>query len=112
MISRIKAKVSIEDISFALSSGRFSIALVQKSGKRTLGRLVKPVTRSFGFNWILIWKTKFKFSLELQKSSNKLRMKALVGWNSFYQVSELINIIVFITRIKNDMDKEDKIAWD
>ena len=48
----------------------------------------------------------------LKKSSNKLRMKALVGWNILFQVPELINIIVFFTRIKNDMDKEDKIAWD
>ena len=39
-------------------------------------------------------------------------MKALVGWNTLYQVSELINVIVFFTRIKNDMDKEDRIAWD
>ena len=45
-----------------------------------------------------------------KKSSNKLRMKALVGWNTIYQVPELINF-VFFTRIKNDMDKEDKIAW-
>ena len=49
---------------------------------------------------------------QLEKSSNKLRMKALVGWNTLFQVPELINIIVFFTRIKNDMDKEDKIAWD
>ena len=39
-------------------------------------------------------------------------MKALVGWNTFYQVPELINVIVFFTRIKNDMDKEDIIARD
>ena len=38
-------------------------------------------------------------------------MKALVGWNTLYQVSELINLIVFFTRIKNDMDKDDKVAW-
>ena len=50
--------------------------------------------------------------LLLKKSSNKLRMKALVGWNILFQVPELINVIVFFTRIKNDMDKEDKIAWD
>jgi len=48
----------------------------------------------------------------LEKSSNKLRMKALVGWNILFQVPELINVIVFFTRIKNDMDKEDKTAWD
>ena len=47
-----------------------------------------------------------------KKSSNKLRMKALVGWNTLHQVPEMINLIVFFTRIKNDMDKEDKIAWD
>ena len=47
-----------------------------------------------------------------KKSSNKLRMKALVGWNTLFQVPELINIIVFFTRIKNDIDKVDKIAWD
>ena len=41
-----------------------------------------------------------------KKSSNKLRMKELVGWNTLYQVPELINIIVFFTRIKND-----RIAW-
>ena len=39
-------------------------------------------------------------------------MKALVGWNTLYQAPELINLIVFFTRIKNDMDKEDKIALD
>ena len=47
-----------------------------------------------------------------KKSSNKLRMKALVGWNILFQVPKLINVIVFFTRIKNDLDKEDKIAWD
>ena len=47
-----------------------------------------------------------------KKSSNKLRMKALIGWHTLHQVPELINIIVFFTRIKHDMDKEDKIAWD
>ena len=47
-----------------------------------------------------------------EKSSNKLRMKALVGWNILFQVPKLINMIVFFTRIKNDLDKEDKIAWD
>ena len=44
-----------------------------------------------------------------EKSSNKLRMKALVGWITLYQVSELINLIVFVTRIKNDMDKDKTI---
>ena len=39
-------------------------------------------------------------------------MKALVGWNTLHQVSEMINVIVFFTRIKNDIDKVDKIAWD
>ena len=48
----------------------------------------------------------------MKKSSNKLRMKALVGWNTLYQVPEMINLIVFFTRIKNDMEKEDKIALD
>ena len=33
-------------------------------------------------------------------------MKALVGWNTLYQVPELINVIVFFTRIKNDMHKD------
>ena len=47
-----------------------------------------------------------------KKYSNKLRMKALVGWNTLFQVQELINIIFFFTRIKNDIDKVDKIAWD
>ena len=37
-------------------------------------------------------------------------MKALVGWNTFYQVPELINLKEFITRMKNDKDKEDKIV--
>ena len=50
--------------------------------------------------------------IPLKKSSNKLRMKALVGWDILFQVPELINVIVFFTRIKNDMDKEDKTAWD
>ena len=45
------------------------------------------------------------------KSTNKLRMKALVEWNTFYQVPEMINLTIFFTRIKNDMDKEDKIGW-
>ena len=44
-----------------------------------------------------------------EKSSNKLRMKALVGWNTFSKVPELINLKVFFTRMKNDKDKEDKI---
>jgi len=48
----------------------------------------------------------------LEKSSNKLRMKALVEWNILFQVPELINVIVFFTRIKNDLHKEDKIVWD
>ena len=39
-------------------------------------------------------------------------MKALVGWNILFKVPKLINLIVFFTRIKNDMNKEDKIAWD
>ena len=47
-----------------------------------------------------------------QKSSNKLRMKALVGWNTLYQVPEMINLIIFFTRLKNAMDKEDKNALD
>ena len=38
-------------------------------------------------------------------------MKALVGWNTLYQVPEMIKSIIFFTRIKNDMDKEDKIGW-
>ena len=36
-------------------------------------------------------------------------MKALVGWNTLYQVPELINMIVFFTRRKNDMVKGDII---
>jgi len=47
---------------------------------------------------------------QMKKSSNKLRMKALVGWNTFSQVPELINLKVFFTRMKNDKDKEDKIV--
>ena len=47
--------------------------------------------------------------MQIQKSSNKLRMKALVGWNTLYQVPELINMIVFFTRRKNDMVKGDII---
>ena len=39
-------------------------------------------------------------------------MKALVGWNTLFQVPELINIIVFFTRIKNDITNIDEIAWD
>ena len=38
-------------------------------------------------------------------------MKALVKWHTLHQVPELINIIVFFTRIKNDIDKVDEIAW-
>ena len=49
---------------------------------------------------------------EIEKSSNKLRMKALVRWNTYYQVPELINLIVLFTRIKIDMDRENKIIWD
>ena len=52
----------------------------------------------------------FPFRQCVEKSSNKLRMKALVGWNILFQVSKLINVIVFFTRMKNDLDKEDKIA--
>ena len=43
-----------------------------------------------------------------QKSSNKLRMKALVVWDIHYQFLKLINFIVFFTKIKHDMDKEEK----
>ena len=39
-------------------------------------------------------------------------MKALVRWNTYYQVPELINLIVLFTRIKIDMDRENKIIWD
>ena len=39
-------------------------------------------------------------------------MKALVGFNILFQVPELIHIIVFFIRIKNDIDKVDKVAWD
>ena len=39
-------------------------------------------------------------------------MKALVEWNTLYQVSELINVIVFFTRIKTDLDKENESARD
>ena len=39
-------------------------------------------------------------------------MKALVGWHTLHQVPELINIIVFFTRIKNDITNVDEIAWD
>ena len=39
-------------------------------------------------------------------------MKALVGWHTLHQVSELINIIVFFTKIKNDITNVDEIAWD
>ena len=35
-------------------------------------------------------------------------MKALVGWNTLYQVPELINSIKFYTRIKNDKEYEPK----
>ena len=42
-----------------------------------------------------------------KKSSNKLRMKALVEWNTLFQVLELINMIVFFTRTKNYMVKGD-----
>ena len=48
---------------------------------------------------------------QLEKSSNKLRMKALVGWNTLFQVPELINLLVFFTRIKNEILKEDKIVF-
>ena len=37
-------------------------------------------------------------------------MKALVGWNTLYQVPEMINLKVFFTKIKNDMDKEIRIV--
>ena len=36
---------------------------------------------------------------KVKKSSNKLRMKALVGWNILFQVPKLINVIVFFTRM-------------
>ena len=53
----------------------------------------------------------FPLKVILKKSSNKLRMKALVGWNTLFQVSELINLLVFFTRIKNEIHKEDKIVF-
>ena len=34
-------------------------------------------------------------------------MKALVGWNTLYQVPEMINLIIFFTRIKNALDSID-----
>ena len=33
-----------------------------------------------------------------KKSSNKLRIKALVGWNTLNKVPGLINMILFFTR--------------
>ena len=45
---------------------------------------------------------------DLKKSSNKLRMKALVVWDIHYQFLKLIYFIVFFTKIKHDMDKEEK----
>ena len=38
---------------------------------------------------------------QLEKSSNKLRMKALVGWNTFYQHSKLIYIDSFLNKDKD-----------
>ena len=35
-------------------------------------------------------------------------MKALVVWDIHYQFLKLINFIVFFTKIKHDMDKEEK----
>ena len=49
----------------------------------------------------------YKYRTNAKKSSNKLRMKALVEWNTLFQVPELINMIVFFTRTKNDMVKGD-----
>ena len=40
-----------------------------------------------------------------KKSSNKLRMKALEGWNIFYQHSKLIYCDIFLTRIKIDISR-------
>ena len=36
-----------------------------------------------------------------KKSSNKLRMKALVGWNTFYQHPKLINFDSFLNQNKD-----------
>ena len=38
-------------------------------------------------------------------------MKALVGWNTFYQVPELINLKAFFTRLKNDKDIRIKLFF-
>ena len=46
-----------------------------------------------------------------KKSSNKLRMKALVGWNTFYQHSKLKNSCTFLTRIKIDLHKELEVQY-
>ena len=39
-------------------------------------------------------------------------MKALVGWNTLYQVPEMINLMIFFTKIKNAMEIEDEILLD
>ena len=54
---------------------------------------------------IQTWPKRFDYDEKEKKSSNKLRMKALVEWNTLFQVPELINLIVFFTRIKHDMDR-------
>ena len=56
----------------------------------------------------IIWNQLVNFIRK--KSSNKLRMKALVGWNILHQVPGLINMIVFFTRTKNDMVRGDVIV--
>ena len=65
----------------------------------------------YSCNVLLIDHITVRYSKELKKFSNKLRMKALVGWNTLFQVLELINLLVFFTRIKNEIHKEDKIVF-
>ena len=62
-----------------------------------------------------VWKSHFfgdRSRYRNEKSSNKLRMKALVGWNTLYQVPEMINLMIFFTKIKNAMEIEDEILLD
>ena len=61
-------------------------------------------------SWALLWHVYCLFFSQQEKSSNKLRMKALVGWNTLYQVPRLINMTVFFTSTKNDMVKGD-LNW-
>ena len=63
---------------------------------KQIRKMVSAVGRLFGSG--------FNIAIT-KKSSNKLRMKALVGCNILFQVPKLIKLIVFFTRMKNDMNE-------